>query len=115
MAFAQTLDPSTGIASFVFSFPNLKELLMYKIRSWGEAPPIAPNTSRRPLDLLVVWGISERIYRALDQSKLTSRRLSLHPSEEGAELLAKSSSKTIAELTLIGMPFLRALGKRNLH
>ena len=115
LAFAYSIALSARITSFVFSFPNLKELLMYKIHSWDEAPPISPNTSWRPLDLLVVWGVSEMTYRVLDQSKLTSRRLSLHPSENGAELLAKSSSKTITELTLIGMQFLRALGKRNLH
>lgn len=96
-------ESSAAMTFFIFSFPNLKELVIHHIIVWGEASPITPNTSRRPLDLFMVWGVQEMVYSALDQWKLAPRRLFLHPHEKGAELLLESSSKTIAELTLIGM------------
>ena len=39
LAFAHTLDLSSVITSLVFSFPNLKELVIYKFHFGGEAPP----------------------------------------------------------------------------
>jgi hypothetical protein len=108
--------PFDVITSFVFSLPNLKELVMTDVEfEPGGSPPIVPDASRRgPLELFMVQG--RRIpCNALALWKLASRRLLLNPSVERMELLIGASSETMELLTLRGMRFLGAFEKQNLY
>lgn len=110
------VDPLSVITSFIFSFPNLRELITYHLDLWPDEPfPTIPDASQRGLlELPSIHSTERDNYPAFAQLGLASRRLSLDPSCHGIELFIKRSSETMVALTLIGMQLLRVFGKQNL-
>ena len=84
--------PSTVIASFIFSFPNLKELVIANVPFLpDESPPIAPDIFQRgPLESLVVLGSVNLSYDYIPLWRFAPHRLSFGPSVKGADLLVGS-------------------------
>ena len=109
------VDPVTVVASFVFSFPNLKELVIDNIDFYPNEPiSIIPDTLQRgPLERFVLQDCREEDFILLAQWKLASRWLSLNPSVMGMGLLLEISSEMVTTLELIGVQLLRAF--RNLN
>ena len=97
--------PLTALISFIFSFPNLKELVFNDIRLTSyEPPPILPGVSKRgPLDLLVLWKAPEELRADLIQHRLASRTLCLNPYWEDTDKLVAISLDSIVTLVLFGM------------
>ena len=106
LVFANELyTPLSALVSFIFSFPNLKELVINKIALTSyDRPPIHPGASNRgPLELLVLWRTTTQEKTAFIQHQLTSRTLCLNPYREDAEELIRISSESLAALVLFGM------------
>ena len=116
LTLVQVQGPRTVITSFIFLFPNLKELVIVDVDFWhDESPPVIPKIpQRRPLESFMVLGYRGFPYNAVSEWWLASRRLSLGPSAKGINLLIGGSSKTMVELTLMGMQLLRDCEKQHL-
>ena len=105
LTLAHIPDPAEVTTSFIFSFPNLKELVIDNIDDfWPDEPSLlVPDSSQRePLELFVLAGCMLGHCIPLTQWKLTSHRLSFNPSVKSTDLLLKISSKTVETLELIG-------------
>ena len=106
-------EPSTVVVSFIFSFPNLRELVISNVPFLpDESPPITLDISQRgPLESLVVLGSMDLSYDYIPLWRFAPRRLSFGPSVRSADLLVGVSSETMVELTLMGTQLLRAREK----
>ena len=82
--------PSTVIASFIFSFPNLKELVVANVPSLPDESPPPDIPQRGPLESLVVLGSVNLSYDYIPLWRFAPRRLSFGPSVKGVDLLVGS-------------------------
>jgi hypothetical protein len=96
--------PFTAVMSLIFSFPNLKELVINEINLTSyELPPTLPNTSRMgPLELLDLRKTPKEVSIALAKCRLASRTLFLNLWDEGMELPLTTCSEGLVVLTLLG-------------
>lgn len=97
--------PLTALVSFIFSFPNLKELVVNDILLTSyELPPILPDAQKRgPLELLVLWKIPRSLGTDLIRRQLTSQTLCLNPRCGDMGELVFISAESVATLILFGM------------
>lgn len=108
--------PFTGAMALIFSFPNLKELVINNIHSPApdEPPMTLPDASQKgSLELLILQMTPKEVSANLAQNRFTSRTVRLNPCDESAELFAIHSSETVVALTLAGMQLLRVFGERD--
>ena len=106
LVFANMLyTPLSALVEFIFSFPNLKELVVNKIalESYEPAPILPSALNRGPLELLVLWKITTEVKKAFIQHQLASRTLCLNSYREDTEELIRISSKSLVTLVLFGM------------
>ena len=90
------------VMSTCLSFPNLQDLSIIDLTP-GEAPlpyPILPP--RKTLELLQVINFEERIAEVLENTRLTSRSLTLDVKTQNMQELLVLSSVTVEKLSLLG-------------
>ena len=99
------------ITTFIFSFQNLKELVIAKVDSWTDnlkSPPIIPEIFQRGMsEVFIVPWCRGLPYNNIALWRLAPRRLSLGSSAKGMDLIIRGSSEMVAELTLMGTQPLR--------